>query len=308
MKKIIMILFFSILLLGFNNINAREIEIKTSKTIIVDDDGGEDYTNITEALQAANNGDTILVRPGQYNESLIINKSIYLTGTNNDNTIINTSSGIKITSKNVIIENFLIISNIWGIRVENNFTTIRKNKIISDWYGIWLVNSREDHIIWNTFEKTAVSAIWMYKSSKNEIVNNEIGINYHDEGITLGGDCTDNIIVHNIIKNVGTAVSLTDGASNNVLVTNTIKNNFCGFYFGAETKDNIAYHNNFINNTHPYLEIPTDAIDDGDNIWDNGAEGNYWECYDNESEDAWDNDSNGIIDTPYYIISHLISQ
>lgn len=48
--------------------------------IIVDPSGNGDFTSIGEAVAAAVDGDTILVRPGTYGEALVIDKDITLRG------------------------------------------------------------------------------------------------------------------------------------------------------------------------------------------------------------------------------------
>ncbi|MFV2063500.1 MAG: right-handed parallel beta-helix repeat-containing protein [Chloroflexota bacterium] len=48
--------------------------------IIVDQNGGGDYTTITAAVEAALDGDTILVKPGTYAEHLLITEAITLEG------------------------------------------------------------------------------------------------------------------------------------------------------------------------------------------------------------------------------------
>jgi len=48
--------------------------------IVVDPSGSGDYTTITEAVAAAEDGDEILVRPGTYTEAILIDKDITLTG------------------------------------------------------------------------------------------------------------------------------------------------------------------------------------------------------------------------------------
>ncbi|GAG71625.1 unnamed protein product [marine sediment metagenome] len=49
-----------------------------SKTIHVDDDGDKNFTNIQDAIESANNGDTIYVFSGIYYEQILIDKSIDL--------------------------------------------------------------------------------------------------------------------------------------------------------------------------------------------------------------------------------------
>jgi nitrous oxidase accessory protein NosD len=58
----------------------------------VDDEAGgipdENFTSIQEAINAAQPGDTVYVYNGTYNENVIVNKTINLTGENRENTII----------------------------------------------------------------------------------------------------------------------------------------------------------------------------------------------------------------------------
>jgi nitrous oxidase accessory protein NosD len=81
-------------------------------------------------------------------------------------------------------------------------------------------------------------------------------------------------------------------------VGNTISNNggfgiFLG-YIEYPGKDNIIYHNNFINNDF-------NAKDKCNNIWDDGKYGNYWSDYRFKYPFARRIWSKGIWDTPYEI-------
>jgi parallel beta-helix repeat protein len=49
-------------------------------TIVVAQDGNGDYTTITEAVEAAVDGDKVLVKPGTYTEAVVIDKDITLSG------------------------------------------------------------------------------------------------------------------------------------------------------------------------------------------------------------------------------------
>jgi hypothetical protein len=62
--------------------------------------------------------------------------------------------------------------------------------------------------------------------------------------------------------------------------------------FGYNSENNLIYNNIFIGN------IFGNAVDDSSNInyWDNGTIGNYWADY-----EGFDNDGDGIGDTPYSI-------
>ena len=85
--------------------------------IYVDDDGGADYTNIQDAIDAASDGDTIFVYQGIYHEQIVINKEISVVGEDRDITIIdcfemkdeiNNSAVVSIISDNVVFSDFSI--------------------------------------------------------------------------------------------------------------------------------------------------------------------------------------------------------
>ena len=69
------------------------------------------YGTIQLAINAANDGDTITVAAGTYNENVIVNKSISLIGQGRDQTIINgqdIGTTVRISSSNVVISGFEI--------------------------------------------------------------------------------------------------------------------------------------------------------------------------------------------------------
>jgi len=49
-------------------------------TIVVAADGSGDYTTITKAVAAAHDGDTLMIRPGDYTDAVVIDKDITLMG------------------------------------------------------------------------------------------------------------------------------------------------------------------------------------------------------------------------------------
>ncbi|UCE49851.1 MAG: hypothetical protein JSW47_06795, partial [Phycisphaerales bacterium] len=56
-----------------------------AEVITVDDDGGADFTDIQPAINASQNGDTIVVKPGTYIHKISFNrKAITLTSENPD--------------------------------------------------------------------------------------------------------------------------------------------------------------------------------------------------------------------------------
>jgi nitrous oxidase accessory protein NosD len=110
----------------------------THKTITVPDD----YTTISAAIGNASDGDTVLVRSGNYTESLTIDKSISMLGEESKTTIITAPAGgvfsgqtpITVNANNVKISNLTINNNNvlgFGISVIGNGTEIIGNAVYS---------------------------------------------------------------------------------------------------------------------------------------------------------------------------------
>ena len=93
MKKLILTLVFVLLAIPCQ-----------AKIISVDDDGPADFNNIQAAIDFAEDDDTIVVKPGTYNQNILFNgKAVTVTGKDPDNlsvvqsTIITSSSGYSVT-------------------------------------------------------------------------------------------------------------------------------------------------------------------------------------------------------------------
>ena len=95
--------------------NVNSIQL-TNRTIYVDDDGGADYTNIQDAIDAASDGDTIFIYDGTYIENIVIDKSINLIGEDKHTVIIDgdeLDTVITITHEYVDIREVTITKSEW---------------------------------------------------------------------------------------------------------------------------------------------------------------------------------------------------
>jgi len=174
-------------------------------TIYVDDSGGADYTTIGEALTNANNGDTVYVYSGTYNENILINKTITLTGDGSSSTII--QGGGDHTIK--VIENTVTISKLTSRNDGTSYYCIYLNSVTSceiddciiqnGGIGISLVNS-DSNTIKNTQIEDNNVGIKLTSSSSNSINNNEIQNNNAD-GVFLDFSSNTNSIYQNYFTN-----------------------------------------------------------------------------------------------------------
>ena len=121
------ILFIGIVLLCILSL----INIGSAKTITVDDDQEGDYPTLQDAIDNADEGDTIFIYNGTYNNFTTIDKQVKIIGESENNVIFNHSKGaFNIVANNVSIDKMSIINS------TNNFpSTILAN------------NTSLDHII-----------------------------------------------------------------------------------------------------------------------------------------------------------------
>jgi parallel beta-helix repeat protein len=170
----------------------QPLQSYTDKSIIYVPD---DYPTIQEAIDNSKDLDNIIVRPGIYNEHLIVDKELTITGEDRNQTIIEGNYAkqhiIEIKSNNVHIKNFTIqncnISHS-GIRIWTDNNTFVNNTILNCGGGIemfWTKGNmiKANHIINNTF------AILFSDSSNCSVVKNFITYNQYglEFGLTLYG-------------------------------------------------------------------------------------------------------------------------
>ena len=271
----------------------------SAKEISVDINGGAEYTKIQDAINAASTGDTIVVKSGTYKEHLEIDKQVTLKG--EEYPVVDgegTGTVIWILADGVRIEGLKIMrcdparENMKeGITVNVN-NCIIKNCIISE-NNIGLGVEGEENVITNCeFNDNRIGLV-VCDGDQNKVKNNH----FMKGGLVLD-NAKNNLITGNLIELDPTpGVCIYNKANNNIFVNNTIRSNWVAFeiiesVWGPTSHNNKIYHNNIVDNGEEYLEFQ--AYDDGDNQWDNGAEGNYWSDY--EGEDA---NGDGIGDTPY---------
>jgi parallel beta-helix repeat protein len=301
---------------GFN-VKVSKIEQPSNmcngNTLYVGGSGPSNYTRIQDAIDNATGGDTVYVYSGIYYENIIVDKTINLIGENRETTVIDggytRAEIVDVRVDNIEICCFTIMNGYPGINLYNSDNhKIYLNNIIDNWIGLSLTYSNNNQISnnfissngyigielhfissnntfsYNNILNNGDSGIWFEACCNNTISNNIIKSN-NQSGLWFEDYCYNNIIYNNTIilnKNYGGIHGCND-FSFNTISFNTFINNRFGIYimygFGNPSDNNQIYRNNFIDNT-------PNAIDECNNVWDDGKYGNYWSDYKEKYPDA----------------------
>jgi len=200
-RKIIIIV--SMLILNAGLASAQTLEVGQ----------GFAYSTIQSAIDAAKNGDTILVGEGVYNENLRIKTSgISIIGKNKEKSILEggkSSSGIRIDEVNNVVLSGFTIRNSGGGGQEDagitiykgNDNTISNMNIFSNKVGVSIYQQSNNNVIsGNDIEASSINGIDIYISNGNKIFNNNIK-NNKMIGINAYSAKTNLIYSNNLIDN-----------------------------------------------------------------------------------------------------------
>jgi parallel beta-helix repeat protein len=244
-----------------------------------------DYPTINDAIANATDGDTVLVRQGMYNETIVIDKAITLRGEDTNRTIINGN-----TSKTVIL---ILHGNVTvtGLTVTyspylNAPRRYYQHNWPSDWLGqggwsgrgypmdsgvfvrrtefrlagIHIQAAKNCNISGNRISDCGVG-IWLYLASQNTILGNILVRN--DYGLQVDSSKGNSIVGNTFLDNGG-GVWLPQ------------PNWVSGWGYNGKTVNNTFTQNNFIGNQKA---IEPQCLTNTTNYWDNGSVGNYWDSY-----------------------------
>jgi len=271
------------------------------------------FSSIQEAINQAENGSCVYISPNIYYEHVVVNKTISLIGENVSTTIIDgypAGTIVTITADNVTIAGFTIQNSGWGwyrngiyvyradnCEIKNNFllhncqnirlncsqnSRVLDNTIDGDGYGIRLINSFNCTAIGNNVSN-CIGGVHLQNATSCTVKRNCFTQN--SQGVRLYSPCLYNKIMANTVYN-----NTYDGMIEKMPPNAT--------FFG-----NVFFHNNFINNTHPFIYKVSG------NVWDDGfpSGGNYWSRYNGTDLFSGtyqdETGSDGIGDTLYAINS-----
>ncbi len=245
-------------------------------TIIVDASGAGDFTTIQAAIDAALDGDTIVVRDGSYTENLVISKAVTLHSENGPENVTVIAADpaaavMQVSAANVTLRGLSLSGTTEGSADLGAF-------------GIHLVNANDCIIQENIISKNA-NGIYVYHSNRNIIDRNTLTGN--DQGLYIygyGGSTaqphvanynvvTQNLFTENVASVANNGAVKISYADHTVFTNNTISNNSnYGLILGHPDQTTVA-HNEIVSNGGAgiYLEYSYDNTIYYNSIAENGA-------------------------------------
>lgn len=218
---------------------ASSIFFANAKTITVG--ASKKYTHIQQALQIAENGDTIQIQNGKYHEkNLIINKRVALIGIGYPvldgdlkyEVISIKASGVLIQGLKVVRSGVSSMEDFAGIKIYNSRDVIIRNNILENTffgiysqYGINCTIEKNKLTASNSEEQQSGNGIHCWKSDSMRIIGNTI--TGHRDGIYF------EFVTNSIIWRNDSEKNLRYGlhfmfSSNDSYIANIFKNNGAG--------------------------------------------------------------------------------
>lgn len=265
MRKILAITAILLLLFpAFNsnhafNYQLNELLESAGDILYVGGSGPNNYTSIQDAVNDAEDGCTIFVFNGTYEESVHINKRINLIGESAQNVILKAVSGygINVSCNNVLIKNISITNASWngeGICIYSSNRTVEKCMIYgNEWTGIEL-NGNENRIMDCVIWKNSIGI----EIDGNE--NDLTGCQMHENGAAIKIHGNRNRVRNCIISNNSwNGIEIVESSLNEIYNCSFEKN---GIYIsGTSMKDFIhEIHNNTIDGS-PIIYIKNSSFE-----------------------------------------------
>lgn len=228
----------------------------SSSTVHVGGSGAGNYTTIHDAIDNVSAGGLVIIYPGEFHETLVLEKSVELRGSGQNTTIINgsrTGNVITIASDNVSIQDLTVTGSQLvfpraGIMVKANGSRVTNVTSTDNFYGaiLW----------WGTH-----SAVF---EGDSIYANHRCGIYFsHSSGNRINWN--------RFLDNPFNGCGLYEGSNGNVIAGNLFaRNGFCGVNIRDSSQNHIS-GNLFENNTIAVHVAPPPFMT---TLMDNSFQGN----------------------------------
>jgi parallel beta-helix repeat protein len=271
-----------------NNQASKQITVSGAITVYVDDDFTDDlarhrWNTIQEGINDANDGDTVLVYNGIYNENVVLNKTLTLIGEGTPKidahgsgdafaitadastvkgfTCVNaypfSYAGIRVESNNNVIVENTCRNNYDGIYLLGTSNEIRNNIVKNNqYYGIRLQASDGNIIMDNTAKGNGTSGIRLKASDYNRITDNNASNTVNYNGISVNRS-NNNEFRNNLANNNHQTGIRLWSSNENIIANNTAKNNGDKGIYLQDSNNNSVTNSNCSNNNKTGIYLTT---------------------------------------------------
>ncbi len=163
--------------------------------LVVDSISGGDYLTISDAINAAEDGDTIKIHPGIYHEGLVIDKRLSILGDGDLGDVVIKATGdyvLRFTASLAEVSNLVLKQegggDFYAVDIGMGTPTLKGCDITSQSLACVAIHGDADpHIDGNKIHDGKVSGILVYDDGRGTIEHNEIYVNGHS-GIEIRED------------------------------------------------------------------------------------------------------------------------
>jgi parallel beta-helix repeat protein len=132
----------------------------------------DDFGTIQAAVNAARDGDTVVVRSGTYPEEVVVNRSITLTGEGMPQVQPSGGIGFAVTSSSCRLEGFAVTGGAYGIRMLADEAHVEDNRLSANGIGIHVDDADGTVLYNNTCEDNSAGGIYLNLATGSKIFNN----------------------------------------------------------------------------------------------------------------------------------------
>ena len=210
----------------------NEIYVKSSYYGYSDGSAEKPYKTIDEALGYAEEGDTIYIFSGLYQEDLEINKKVKIIG--------------GIDEEETIIDNrydrrYLVEINSDGVTIEGITFTDEDRSMTSPIGALLAINSKNNAIVRNKFNNTVGYGIHIAPSADDNFIGNNI-INNTKYGIHVSSSHTNDLASNEINNVTEYGIYMDSSGGNNRLYSNYMFNCPNGIYIESTDNVNLTFN------------------------------------------------------------------
>ncbi|NQE45094.1 Cell surface glycoprotein [ANME-1 cluster archaeon GoMg2] len=222
--------------------------------------------SIQAAVDAADSGDTIIVRDGTYTENVDVNKSLAIQSDNGSaNCIVQAVNSydpiFEVTANYVNISGFTVKDASYDAGIylyQTDYCTISSNKASNNSDGIRLRMSSNNTLTSNNASNNEDDGIRLWPYSNSNVITDNTANSNKMVGISLAR-ASNNTLIHNTNNLNERGIYFLDSSNNTIRNNNCSNNDYGGITLSCDSSNNLLINNTANSNKELGLVIGRDA-------------------------------------------------